>query len=247
MTTNAFDQRASKVASDSRWSYLLKDGEEFRAVVYADDTGFDKMVIGQGACALFAGPSNLIDEWKEYIKSPNKIVLRRPRTQKGFAVCIADGSTGRIIFEHGQEYREENVYRFAGSGAGFAKTCWLVNGDAVKAVTSASLADMFSGGAVKYFDFKTQDHNVDLTGKYASINEAITRRGIVMYAKYAGKKVSIHDAAKTDPKVQTLLRDIAAGNASAVAPTGADPVIWTDADEERLDASLEAFFGPIAR
>lgn len=247
MTTNALDLRALMAATDSRWSYILKDGEKIRAVVYADDTGFDKVVIGQGACALFAGPSNLIDEWKEYIKSPNKIVLRRPVTQKGFSVCIFDAATGRLVFEHGQDFFEEGVYRFAGSGAGFAKTCWIANKDVIKAVRTASASDDYSGGTVKFFDVKKQEHNVDLVGQYSLINEAITKRGIVMYATYDGKEISIHDAAKKDPAVQTLLRDIAAGNASAVAPTGPNPVVWTAADEKRLDESLEAFFGPIAK
>lgn len=247
MTTNVFDVQAAIVASDSRWSYTLKDGEIIRAVVYADDTGFDKMVAGQGTCALFAGRSNLIDAWKEYIKSSHKIVLRRPDTEDKFAMCVINSANGSIIFEHGQEHREEKEYRFAGTGATWARNCWLSNHDALRAVDSASNKDKYSGGEIKYFKIKIQDHNLNFSGVYSSINKAITQRGRVMYTAYDLKEVSIQDAAKTDVKVQTLLRDIASGNASAEAPIGQKKVIWTDADNKRLDDSLEAFFGPIAR
>ena len=246
MTTNVFDVKAAIIASDSRWSFTLKDGAALRAVVYADDTGFDKMVFGEGVCALFAGRSNLISLWKDWIRSNNKVVLRRPITEENFSMCVVSATDGKLIFEHGQKITDDH-YRFAGTGAKPAHTCWLTNKDAIRAVQSAALNDHYSGGEVKYFKVNTQDHNISSTGQYSAINEAIFKRGIVMYPTYEGKKVSIQDAASKDPQIGELMKKIASGDAVAEAPSGHDPVIWTETDIKRLDNSLEAFFGPIAK
>lgn len=246
MTTNVFDVKAAVVASDSRWSYTIKDGEALRAVVYVDDTGFDKMVFGEGACAVFAGRSNLIDHWKDWIRSKNKVVLRRPMTEDNFSMCVVNAATGALIFEHGQKIVDDH-YRFAGTGAKHAHTCWINNRDAIKAVRSAAVNDQYSGGEVKYFNIKSQDHNVSAAGMYQAINDAVIERGIVMYPTYEGKTVPIQDAAKTDPSISTLVRNIKTGDAIAEAPSGRDTVVWTDTDLKRLDDSLEAFFGPFAK
>lgn len=37
------------------------------------------------------------------------------------------------------------------------------------------------------------------------------------------------------------------GEVSAEAPSGHDPVVWTETDIKRLDSSLAGFFGPIAK
>lgn len=242
MTTNVFDVKAATVASDSRWSYTIKEGDVLRAVVYADDTGFDKMVEGEGVCALFAGNSKLIDLWKDWIRSPNKVVMRRPHTEDNFSMCVVNSATGALIFEHGQKIIDDS-YRFAGTGAKPAHTCWLANKDARLAVKSAARDDYYSGGEVKYFNAATKEHNVGEPGEFKLINEAILKRGIVMYPTYSGKTVTIDEAAKADPAIRELTRKIASGNAAAEAPSGHDPVVWTETDIKRLDTALEGFFG----
>jgi hypothetical protein len=246
MTTNVLDIRGGMAATDSRWSYTLKDGDRFIGIVYADNTGFDKVVIGEGACAMFAGCSKLISQWKHWISSPHKVVLRRPHVQEGFSMCVINAKAGTIVFEHGQKISDD-AYRFAGTGAIPAHECWLTHRDAIKAVGSAAVKDQYSGGEVKYLKVKSQEHNVIPDGKFEAINEAIIERGIVMYQAYEGKKVSIQDAAETDEQVRALMNRIATGEASAQAPGGHDPVVWTESDVKRLDDALHNFFGPIAK
>jgi hypothetical protein len=246
MTTNVFDIGAAVVASDSRWSYTLKENDVPFAVVYADDTNFDKMVVAEGACALFAGSSRLINDWKHWIAAPHKVALRRPAVVDDFAMCIVEAATGRLIFEHGQRISDA-TYRFAGTGARSAHTCWMSNRDAIRAVRSAADADQWSGGEVKYMKIKEQVHNVSSDSDFDSINEAILQRGMVMYKVYDGKVVSIQDAAKTDKRVANLMNHIKSGEAAAEAPNGHDPVIWTETDVKRLDAALEGFFGVFAK
>lgn len=245
MTTNVYDVKASTVASDSRWSFLVKNNDEkesLAAIVYVDDTGFDKMIIAEGACALFAGNSRLIDAWKQWIASTAKAVIPRPPVIDDFAMCIIDAGNGDLIFEHGQKIADD-TYRFAGTGAKYAHKCWLNNKCAQRAVKSASDVDDYSGGEVKFFNIKTQQHNVTPNGLYELINEATITRGVVMYTAYQGKTVSVQEAAATDPRIRTLLQNISTGEASAEAPSGHDPIIWTETDVKRLDASLGAFFG----
>jgi hypothetical protein len=242
MTTNVFDVQATIVASDSRWSFTLKSGDHLHAIVYADDTGFDKLVVAEGVCAHFAGLSTLIHDWKEWIASPNKVVLNRPPVIEDFAMCIINSKTGNLIFEHGQKITDEK-YRFAGTGAKFAYDCWKTNKSALKCVASASLADNYSGGEVKYFNVTDQSHNVSEGSDYSLINKAIFEKGTVMYPVYEGKKISIEEAASADPKVKQLMQQIASGEAKAQAPSGRDPVVWTETDVRRLDQSLNDFFG----
>jgi hypothetical protein len=247
MTTNVYDVKAGVLASDSRWSYTIKDGETLIAVVYSDDTGFDKIEVHESVCALFAGNSKLIDDWKQWIRSPNKIVLPRPRVEDGFAMCLVNMANNRIAFEHGQKIIDDEKYRFAGTGAKPAHSCWTVNKDPIRAVKSASKADRYSGGEVKFIQLKDKQHNTKPDGLFDSINKTICERGIVMYVTYEGKTVPIQDAAKTDLRIRDLTMKIARGETSAEAPSGLDPIVWTESDVKRLDAALEECFGPIAK
>ncbi|QBP75419.1 hypothetical protein E2K99_10530 [Herbaspirillum huttiense] len=224
----------------------MKTNDVLHAIVFADDTGFDKIVLAEGACALFAGRSKLIDEWKQWIASPNKVVLPRPGVEDNFAMCIIDAATGAQVMEHGQKITDD-LYRFAGTGAKPAHTCWIKNKDALRAVNSAYEGDQYSGGTVKFLKVKSKEHNVSDLVEHKVITNAIITRGLVMYPAYEGKTVSIEDAAKTDPKVSVLIRDLTTGAVSAEAPSGLDPVVWTETDIKRLDDSLERFFGKIAK
>ena len=59
-----------------------------------------------------------------------------------------------------------------------------------------------------------------------------------MYTSSGTKATPILEAAKEDPRVQELVEAVRKGQISAEAPSGYDPVVWTPADEARLDAAL---------
>lgn len=248
MTTNVYDIQSRIIASDSRWSYRLLDGfKSVIAVVYADDTGFDKIEVHQEYCAIFAGNSKLIDDWKNWIRCTAKHVVKRPIVIDDFAMCLIDKRTGAVKFEHGQKISDEKSYRFAGTGAYPAYKCWNNNKDALRAVESAKIDDHYSGGEVKFLTLEDDKHNVNHSGVFESINSSILTRGMVMYTAESQKLVPIQEAAKSDKEVRKLVDQIASGSVSAEAPSGLDTIVWTESDVERLDAALEECFGPIAK
>lgn len=246
MTTNVYDLNARTLASDSRWSFRQKDDNgAVISIAYVDDTDFDKIEIHETYSFIFAGSSKLIDDWKQWIRSPNKNVLPRPPTIDDFSICWADNGTGEIWFEHGQKISDK-YYRFAGTGAYPAYMCWSVNKDALRAVKSAAVGDPYSGGSVKYLNINTKKHNVNQAGLYESINQSILKKGFVMYTS-STQIVPIQDAAQHDSKIKDLVSRIANGSASADAPSGLDTIVWTPSDNQRLDDALEKCFGTIAK
>lgn len=208
MTTNVLDLQSDVAASDSRWSITLSN-----AIIFVDDTSFDKIFAHNDYICLFAGSSALIQQWKDYIVS-NEIEL--PETELNgqvIAVSVTDSRTGAVIFEHGQIAYE--LVRFAGSGASAAETCWFVNFDAIRAVESAANVDFYTGGTVKYFHFSGQN-NVHLQSHYTEIIAVLKTKGMVMYPN--AKIIPIKEAEQTDPRVRQLMDDLASGKESMCAP-----------------------------
>jgi len=246
MTTNVFDISAGILASDSRWSYRINDGyQATTAIVYVDNTEFDKLEFDPNFSLIFAGNSGLISAWKDWIRLPIKNLVPRPQVIDDFAMCLVRNKTKDVVFEHGQKIVDA-AYRFAGTGAYPAHSCWTANKNAKKAIKSAQLTDHFSGGDVKYLDIVSAKHNFNPSGQLNSINAAILKRGMVMYTA-DNKPISIHDAAQNDPRVKDLVNKIASGGMSADAPSGLDKIVWTETDVKRLDAALEDCFGPLAK
>jgi hypothetical protein len=241
MTTNVYDYAAKQLASDSRWSFSLKDGGFLYAVVYVDNTGFEKIEYQPDYSYLFAGRSDLIDEWKKWARSPNKILIPRPPVIDDFALCIIHSETGEIKFEHGQKIVGSD-HRFAGTGAHPAYYCWLKNKCSQKAVESASSVDIFSGGEVKYLSLEQKQHNLNQITSHESINEITLRKGMVMSLPVT-QPVPLHEAAEKDPRVKDFTTKIANGEVSAEAPSGRDKIVWTDSDVKRLDDALSECFG----
>lgn len=242
MTTNVYDLAAGLIASDSRWSYRITDGfNATTAVVYSDDTGFEKIEDDGIYAFVFAGNSKLIDDWKQWIRSPQKTVLPHPGVIDDFAICMIDLATKAVRFEHGQKIGDSD-YRFAGTGAFPAYTCWSKNKDAKLAVTSAQSDDVFSGGDVKFFEVNDHTHNLNKGGLFSAINSAILNKGMVMYLS-AAKPVTIQEAASNDPRIKELVNKIAGGNVSAEAPSGLDKIVWTQGDIKRLDDALADCYG----
>lgn len=249
MTTNVFDKGASLLASDSRWSFRLIEDRPIKitkALVYVDNTGFDKIEYQPDYSYIFAGPSDLINAWKLWINSPTRNLERPPGVTNDFAICIIETATGKIMDEHGQKITDDN-YRFAGTGAKPAHECWMANKLAKMAVQSAMVHDPFSGGDVKFLELTTAKHNLNQTGTFESINKMALIKGMVMYMTPNQTPIPIDQASANDPRIKELADKIAKGDMCAEAPSGHDTIVWTETDVKRLQNTLEKMYGPLPK
>lgn len=212
MTTNVLDLEHDIATSDSRWSIQLPD-----AILFVDDTGFDKIFEHNGFLLVFAGTANLIQIWKNHISDPETSGIP-PTDANGMsiAISITNLDNGSVVFEHRQAAVYENV-RFAGSGASYAEQCWFSNFCARRAVESASAFDVCTGGSVKYYSF-SGENNIDMTTTVKAIHESMMKEGLIMYKKQVCSPVPISEAAQQDPSLKKIMDDLATGKASMCAP-----------------------------
>lgn len=246
MTTNVFDQDKNHLATDSRWSFSVKGktGIDLPDIVgFVDDTGFEKIVFDDTTAYMFAGDGELISLWRERILAKNLLVGKRPGVARNFAICMVRRSDAFIVMEHGQKI-DGGPFRFAGTGAEPAYECWEKNRDPQKAVQSAALKDRASGGNVKFFEGITGNHNIDFSVGYSDIAEQFLTKGRIMYTN---QSTPVADAVKSDPRAEEFVGRIRAGTIKAEAPSGYDPVIWTEDDEARLDKALADHYGSVKR
>lgn len=239
MTTNVFCIKNNTLASDSRWSYRIDDHVAITKVIaYVDDTGYDKIARDEDTGYIFAGPGVVIDAWRQWVQSPIQALIKRPDVSTDFAICMTDLATGEILMEHGQKV-SDTLCRTAGTGAHPAYECWKQNFDAKTAVESAKKKDISSGGEVKFLQ-GCGANNLSADVPFAQIQQHFLQRGMVMYIATSQKAVPAAEAAVSDPRVASLISKIQSGQASAEAPSGLDPVVWTPADEARLDEAIAA-------
>jgi len=157
------------------------------------------------------------------------------------SVCIANIETALVRFERGQEISLP-LARFAGSGAKFARNCWLINNNAQRAVTSAAEQDLFSGGIVSFFDFCSGQHNLLNS---VSIKDVQTQllEGFVMYKFInSGQPIPAREAAARDPDVKALLDKVAQGQISVNAPCESMYTPWTENEINEFHAVLDDIF-----
>ena len=187
------------------------------ALVFVDDTGFDKIFEFNKYLMLFAGTAKLIQVWKNHISDLNSTGLP-PTVLDGMsiAVSITDLETSAVFFEHNQAATYETV-RFAGSGASAAERCWFKNFCAKRAVGTASFFDVCTGGQVKYYSFDG-NHNVDVSTTVEVIPDALRKNGVIMYRNRSDLTMPVSEAARTDPRVVKLIDDLACGKESLCAP-----------------------------
>ncbi len=243
MTTNVFCKKTNTLASDSRWSVKVTDkvaGTEVGstyAIVYVDDTGYDKICYDEDTGYIFAGTGPVIEKWKIWALSPNQALLTRPEVALGFSVCMTDLESSDIFYEHGQQVRDAEC-RMAGTGAKPAYDCWAQHGNAKKAVESAVGKDFFSGGQVKFLSGTDKSHNLSFSTDFSLTSSQLLKKGMVMYPVTSQISVPLNQAAISDPRIASLVDQIQKNQISAEAPSGFDPVVWTPSDEARLDEAL---------
>lgn len=238
MTTNVLDLRNGMAASDSRWSVNAAD-----VLLFVDDVGFEKIAEQNRFVFLYAGNSLLIQKWKDYVESGGQ--TDKPTDDEMddlIAITITDMETGNVIFERTQSIPLPEA-RFAGSGAFPAMQCWLLNGCAKRAVSSAIATDSYSGGQIKYYSFDG-DNNVTGNKRVDAILKEMTTRGMIMYKGDAAKVIPVQEAAAVDPQVKAILDDISAGKVAPCAPCLEMYMPWEKGDLRRLDRALSHVFTP---
>jgi hypothetical protein len=235
MTTNVYDKGALKAGTDSRWSFNTD-----YAVFYVDDSGFEKIVDTEHAVFLFAGDSQVIQAWKEFLFDDS---IKDDPGLSGIAMLMVDKADGSVILEYGQDIQYpdatgEMVASFAGSGARHAAACWLRNNCTVKSVDTAKLMDPYSGGATKFFELATKTGNLTQDVGLKGLNVAFMERGMVMYLTSGQNPVSIGEAAVNDDRVKNVMDQVAQGSVALSAPCDAQYMQPTAADKERLRSAL---------
>lgn len=237
MTTNVFCKAGATLATDSRWSVTIPG----YAVIYVDDTRFEKIVMDGPLAYMFAGDSGRINAWKAWIGSPNKVVMARPSVEgRGMALCIVDMEKCEVVFESNQEITFPEA-RFAGTGALAAHGCWSKNKDARKSVETAKIADRFSGGTVRFVDMKSKAHNLQVPDDFDSVRADINTRGMVMYFQNP-QHVSLKSAAQNDPLVADAAKKLASGEITLTAPSAAAENEWSEEAVKRLDQVLGQYY-----
>lgn len=232
MTTNVFDAKNKILTSDSRWSI----GTDF-AIIYVDDTNFDKVAIGNDLSFTFAGNAQKIGEWKSWLSSPTRVV-QSPPSPDGISICAVEMSTFQVVFKRGQQEVEDAF--FAGTGTEPASVCWKTNKDAKRAVETAKMIDRYSGGTVKYFHMLDRENNLPEQSTYAESIKQLKERGIVMYHQQQ-QAVSLKEASANDPRVAEISNKIMSGEVSLNAPCPSIHTNWTNEEKDTLNSVLSKY------
>ncbi len=240
MTTNVLDMQSLMMTTDSRWSAEVGD-----LIFYLDNTGCDKISVrGNNEYAfIFAGDGLVIQSWKDWIASNQKGSAGMPAKKNDplIAMCIVNLKNFKIEHEHGQSITHP-VAKFAGTGAVPANFCWIENKDAKQAVESAKKYDVFSGGDVTFFEFKTLNNNLKNTITIREVNRRLSIGEGTVVNKNNFQATPILDAAAKDDNVRNVMAQLADGTVTASAPCDAMYGTWDDEDIETLTSVFDRIF-----
>lgn len=244
MTTTVYDRVNGKVACDSRWSSQLEQRlpQLNGYVLYVDDTGFGKLAERNDFVLVLAGSGELIEGWKKWFRQGQLIPERGlPPVQgsNGESICISliEKSTNKVIFDHGQkmaviqESSNEVLADFSGSGQHFAAFKWMRDSCPIAAVEFAEKLDAYTGGTVRFIDFKTGERNIeDSSSTISSVLTAMLERGFIMDTKTPGSSpvpISAQDVAHVREMIVN-------GQVSPCAPTGRECQDWDEQSKREL-------------
>ncbi|EPU1130214.1 TPA: hypothetical protein ACIJRQ_002743 [Klebsiella oxytoca] len=250
MTTTAYDCDKNVVASDTRWSAKLSliDGDY---ILFADDTGFNKIVHRLGGAMFCAGDGLTIQKLKEWWLAdpfePEALPDLQHNHQFKVSVMLVS-QTGERLFDAGPKQAmvdpEDNNHIhavFSGSGGSFAGHTFMQCGCVKTAVTVAKSFDPYSGGEVKFCNIASGDGNLqDENMDYNAIMVAMRERGILM--KFTGFYAANSEDVSTiplreHPQYDQISGQLQSGAIRAYAPTGAADVEWNSERIERLKSA----------
>lgn len=245
MTTTAYDCDKNIIASDTRWSAKL-DLMDGSYILYADDTGFNKIVHRLGGAIFCAGDGPTIEKLKAWwLANPfDPEALPDLQHENEFKVSVmVVSSEGDKLFDAGPKQalvdpeNDNHIHAvFSGSGAPFASQTFMQCGCVQTAVTVAKNFDPCSGGEVKYCNVTTGQSNLqDETMDYNSIMNAMEQRGILM--KYTGFYAANSESVYTvplreHPQFKDVSGQLQSGDIRAYAPMGGKDIDW---NQERID------------
>ncbi|MGL4449096.1 MAG: hypothetical protein ACRCYV_10090 [Aeromonas sp.] len=248
MTTTVFDYERLLMTSDTRWSaqVSLRDGNY---LLFADDTGFNKISARIGAVMLLAGNGKAIAQLKTWWQTPSPSIadIEQITADSDDVTFMIVSRSGDVLFDVGHKLAYSSAESdgsricaiFFGSGGQFAADCWLVNRCARAAVASAANEDPCTGGDVKHFCLKSNQHNLsDETHDYQAVHSALEQRGLLM--KITNKNIiPLHQ----HPDGLHIRRELAKGSIVASAPMGkASAMQWSDTTRNQLQNALNKVF-----
>ena len=254
MTTNVRDSAIGEFATDSRWSIDLRV-KNVNAILFVDDNFYSKIVGTSKRAYMFAGSSNVIDQWKTGIKSAEAdpySVNWNTLPVNGMAISIVNLEDGSIAFEYGHEIRLPDeraaTVSFAGSGSVSACTCWQLNRDPRKAVESAKNCDLFTGGAVRYFEFSTRDNNLVIDLSLTELQNTFINEGMIMDMNLGpnSKPVPVKEVVTGYANLTAALESVRIGELSPTAPCDAVFNTWTDKQRNKLVAAMDKTYPKMA-
>lgn len=241
LTTNVRDEIAGELATDSRWSIdLRRHGKPL--VIYQDDAEYQKLIEIKNSIFMFAGNSKFIDVWKGALCIAAhfpKVVHWRELPTTGMSFCRVALDSG-VVEEFGKISKVAGA-SFTGTGALYAKEAWLRDGNAQQAVRSAMARDPLTGGAVRYYNWKTGVKDLGLDKSFSNLQNGFRTKGIVMNTE-SMHLVPVAQAAANDNSLHDVLNKISSGDLAASAPCGDEDFEWTDEEAERLALSMEKLF-----
>jgi hypothetical protein len=244
MTTNIYDFHAGMIGCDSRWSIETPS----KALIYVDDSGYEKIEQVGNHAFLFAGNVGVIHEWKLHLHRRHRGEASARPALAGIAVLAVELGTCLIVDGYGQDIQPvENgvkVASFAGTGSFHAHQCWRQNRCVKTAVGSAVLQDRLSGLPMKYLNLKdVSDADCVSQIDLKVLQNSFLTKGMVMKPSPISPPVPLKDAAMNDPEIKQYMDGIASGTVQVQAPCDAMFNEPTAADEQRIDAMLDKIFG----
>lgn len=246
MTTTVYDQKSGYVACDSRWSILGDFG-----VLYVDDAPFQKIEVVNGVVFVFAGRAPVIDAWKKYLRSLAKGETSEAPTLEGVALLAAKLGGGELLDHYQQDILlpspVEPTTSFAGTGASHAARCWVSNQCAKRAVQSAMLYDLYSGGEVRHVELMSGNSNLITCEGIESLDQAFLEQGMVMLTRNDQAKgpMPFKVAAELDSELKELYGKVANGSMRAEIQAPCDAVFNKPLPEDkaRISETLKGIFG----
>ena len=244
MTTTVYDRVNALVATDSRWSVDLSTHGYDGHILYIDDTGFGKLAPRNDFVMLLAGDGLLIQLWKHWWRgdlSQQEPPVVLP-TGQSVNLHIVKKSTNEVIFDKGQKLvvknneTEELFAVFTGSGCGAAAQNWMYSHCARSAIEESKKLDPYTGGTVRFLDFRTNASLVeDSVSTISEVNEALLQRGLIMDTKNPhSPHVSI--SAQEVAEVRQML---VSGSITPCAPVGQRTQDWDDNSKLRLANAIQ--------
>jgi len=248
LTTTIYDKVNKEVASDTRWSAVLKLSDNKDYIVYVDDCKFEKIADRNKAVLILAGDGRLIAEWKEWwCTSLDKKNLPETSIDQVTAISllIIDKENNQILFDAGNKkamYCDVSgsiLSVFSGSGDVHAASCWYVNRCAKKSIVSASKLDYNTSNIVKSVEFISGNSNLaEIDYNYSSIVDALLDRGMIMNLQEVKETGFVGVPLNQAQMKEEVEQAFAKGSAVASAPVpGLSHFVW---NEERTEKLMEA-------